>query len=97
MGLVLASGTAVFALLDWTAFGRNRIQFTVSMSTITDAMAAYARLASPFLVIDDHGGNARSKPGKNTVEYSENALRRREGSLLPKDQIVGAGNVSSQR
>jgi hypothetical protein len=29
MGLVLASGTAVFALLDWTAFGRDGEEIAV--------------------------------------------------------------------
>jgi nitrate/nitrite transporter NarK len=29
VGLVFASGTAVFALLDWTAFGRNREELAV--------------------------------------------------------------------
>jgi hypothetical protein len=29
MGLVLSSGSAVFALLDWTAFGRDQFEVSV--------------------------------------------------------------------
>lgn len=29
MGLVLSSGPAVFALLDWTAFGRDQFELSV--------------------------------------------------------------------
>lgn len=32
VGLVLASGTTVFALLDWTAFWRDGKEFTVCRS-----------------------------------------------------------------
>jgi hypothetical protein len=55
MGLVLASGTAVFALLDWTAFGRDGIEFTVSVCAVTDTVASNARLARPLLAFDEHG------------------------------------------
>lgn len=56
MGLVLSSGPAVFALLDWPAFGRDQFELSVMVVTVAHAVTSDARLARPLLSVPKHDG-----------------------------------------
>jgi hypothetical protein len=54
MGLVLSSGPAVFALLDWTAFGGDQFEISVMVITVAHAVTPDAGVARPLLSVPKH-------------------------------------------